>query len=171
MKSWKMWTELLRHFLKKLENWTILPNWLSIIPKQLQRLLKLRKLCMLILEKSDKIWHKTFGFLKWSPFLYPFLFLCSITFSDEAPLLHYLPRIHSKVENIIQKVCNLNKHAKAHCLWAISNITKSCSICTLFFLSSLLLKWKHYLQCVQFIRSFYSFIVEKSRIPSYDCIR
>ncbi len=37
----------------------------------MQRLRKLRKLCMLILEKSDKTRYNILGFLKWSPFLYP----------------------------------------------------------------------------------------------------
>ena len=41
----------------------------------LPRLLKLRKLCMLILEKSDKTRYITLGFLKWSPFFIPFSFL------------------------------------------------------------------------------------------------
>lgn len=42
--------------------------------KQLLKLHQLQKLCTLILEKSDKTRYNTLGFLKWSPFLYPFPF-------------------------------------------------------------------------------------------------
>ena len=43
--------------------------------KQLIKLHRLRKLCILILEESDKTRYNTLGFLEWSPFFIPFSFL------------------------------------------------------------------------------------------------
>ena len=65
--------------------------------KQLLKLHRLRKLCTLILEKSDKTRYNTLGFLiKWSPFLYPF------PFSDPCTTLSKTDNdeLHTLVNNV-----------------------------------------------------------------------
>lgn len=64
--------------------------------KQLLKLHQLRKLCKLILEKSDKTRYNTLGFLKWSPFLYPSLFSNPRTTSSKTDN----DELHTLVNNV-----------------------------------------------------------------------